>query len=333
MFKKCLPIVLSALLMLSACGPAPQEAAADAPAQEEQTDGLSITATTYPVYLFTSEVTKEVPDVTVTLMVDQPISCLHDYTLSVNDMKVLEDSDVIVLSGAGLEATMADALDSVGDTPQIDCSQNVALKEAASFHHHDDHDGHDAEEAEHEHEHEGEDAALSHSDPHIWMDPYRASQMIQTIAQELGTIDPDHAKTYTANAQAAQTELSQAFTQMKDSLSDLSCREMITFHDGFEYFAEAFDLTILRSIEEEAGSEASAQEVGHILEEVEAHHLPAIFTEKNGATATADTIHRESGVAVGQLSLIMSGDTSAPGIASYIQAMQDNVNAIREAYS
>lgn len=45
---------------------------------------------------------------------------------------------------------------------------------------------------------------------------------------------------------------------MKTSLESLSCRELITFHDGFSYFADAFDLTILRAMEEEAGSEASA---------------------------------------------------------------------------
>ena len=46
---------------------------------------------------------------------------------------------------------------------------------------------------------------------------------------------------------------------MKTSLESLSCRELITFHDGFSYFADAFDLTILRAMEEEAGSEASAR--------------------------------------------------------------------------
>ena len=60
---------------------------------------------------------------------------------------------------------------------------------------------------------------------------------------------------------------------MKTSLESLSCRELITFHDGFSYFADAFDLTILRAMEEEAGSEASAREVADIVAAVSYTHL------------------------------------------------------------
>ena len=86
-------------------------------------------ATTYPVYLFAAEVTRGAENVTLTLMIDQPISCLHDYTLTVKDMKALERADGILLNGAGLEEAMEDALASVSDTPQIDCSQDITLLE------------------------------------------------------------------------------------------------------------------------------------------------------------------------------------------------------------
>ena len=271
MRRTCLLFLGGLFLLLSACAPNPSDGTEDSRTQ--------IVATTYPVYLFACEVTRGVPDCTVTLMIDQPIGCLHDYTLTVKDMKALERADIIVCNGAGLEESMESALETVGDTPQIDCAQGIPLLEGEDAGHH--HEG-GILPAGHEHE----------ADAHIWMDPLRAC-----------------------------------------SLESLSCRELITFHDGFSYFADAFDLTILRAMEEEAGSEASAREVADIVAEIRLHQLPAIFTEVNGADATAQMIHRECGVPIFSLDLMMSDHGQDPGIAAYLAMLQTNVNTLREAYA
>ena len=142
--KILFPLFLVLALVLTSCAPAGQTAAQD--------DGTThLVATTYPVYLFTSELVKGAEGITVDLMIDQPISCLHDYTLSVKDMKTLERADLIILSGAGLEETMEDALDTVSDTPQIDCAQGLALLESSHDHDHGhDHDDHDHEDTDHD---------------------------------------------------------------------------------------------------------------------------------------------------------------------------------------
>ena len=315
MRQRLLPLLLAFCLLLSACGPASQEAPPDGT--------LEIVATTYPVYLFASEVTRGATDVSVSLMIDQPVSCLHDYTLTVKDMKALERADMILLSGAGLEESMADALAVVADTPQIDCSQGIALLEGG-------HDGHD-------HDHEGGVLPSGHThaeDPHIWLDPLRACQMLETSADALRTQDPRNAALYQTNAQLATEQIRQAYTVLQAQLADLSCRDLITFHDGFSYFAQAFDLEILCAIEEEAGSEASAQKVQGLVEEIEHHHIPAVFTEVNGADATAQIIHRECGVPIFSLDLMMSRQQEqTPGVTAYLTLLQSNVNTLREAYS
>ena len=105
-------------LLLTACGvPA---------AGTEDDDTLHVLATTYPVYLFTTAVTDGVEGVEVSLLVNQPVSCLHDYTLTVTDMKAIEGADVIVRNGAGLEDFMDDAL-AASDAAVIDCSEGIAL--------------------------------------------------------------------------------------------------------------------------------------------------------------------------------------------------------------
>lgn len=305
MRKRLLPLAL-ALLVLAGCG------SGAAPAET----GTTVVATTYPVYCFTSEVVRDVPDVTVRLMIDQPVSCLHDYTLSVSDMKALDAADVLVLSGAGLEDSMQSALDAVADTPRIDCSAGVALLHSAEEHDHDGHEGHSDAEA---------------LDPHIWLDPARAAQMVRNVADGLAALDPDHADTYRANADAAVAAIDARYAELRAQLDGIGCRELITFHDGFQYFAAAFDLTILRAIEEEAGSEASAKEAAEICALVRDHRLPALFTEVNGATATAEMLARETGVAVHALDLGMSGPTEGAGLSCYLDVLARDVATIREA--
>lgn len=306
--KRLLPLL--ALLLLCAC----------APSREPETppEGLTLAATTYPVYLFAQELTQDIPELTVTLVVNEQLSCMHDYSLSITDMKVLEGADAVLLSGAGLEDSMAHALEAAR-RPQIDAAQGIELLCS-------DHD--------HDHAHQdGDHGEAEATDPHIWLDPRRACQMLDNLAQGLGELAPEHAARLSANASAAQEKIRSRYAQLKAQLFPLALRDLITFHDGFSYFAEAFDLHILRAIEEEAGSEASALEVRDILNLIDTHHLPAVFTEVHGADATAALIAREAQIQTVPLDLLMSRrDSSLSGVELYLHVLSANVTAIQEAY-
>ena len=104
---------------------------------------------------------------------------------------------------------------------------------------------------------------------------------------------------------------------------------LITFHDGFGYLADAFGLDILRSIEEEEGSEVSARELAELEELIRTENLPAIFTEVNGSDASARVLARDTGAEVYVLSLCMSGEES--GLAPYLTAIEGDLTAVRDA--
>ena len=213
--KKLLPVLLALVLGLSACGTA-------APQESKTDDSVTVlAATTYPVYLFACAVTEGLDDYDVQLIIDQPVNCLHDYTLSVRDMKAIEAADVILINGAGLESAMEDALSSSGRKPVIDCSKGIELLPASGA------------------EHEGAVHDNGSGDPHIWMDPALACQMTNTISDELSRLDPSHAEDFAGNAQAASSQISSCYDLCKEKLKDLSPREIITFHDGFAYFLPA----------------------------------------------------------------------------------------------
>lgn len=299
--KKSVLLCLTLLLaLLTGCTPQ------QTPAQ--------IAATTLPVYEFTARLCQGTP-VTVARLVTEQVSCLHDYSLNVRQVRAAESADVIILSGAGLEAFMEDIL-STAQT--IDSSQGIDLIVPEENHH--DHD-HGEEALQEEENHEGHHHEY---DPHIWLCPANAMTMARNICAGLAQLYPQYRSVFAQNLTGLLEDLETLQAYGEEQLGDLSCREIITFHDGFSYLAKAYGITIVDAIEEESGAEASAKELIEIIEEVEYHHIPAIFTEKSGSVAAAGIIARETGAKCFDLDMIMAGD-------SYFDAMYHNIDTLKEA--
>lgn len=282
------------ICLLTACGAVPAS------------DG-GVAATTGPVAQFARAITAGT-DLSVGQVVTDSVSCLHDYSLSVRQMELVERSQVLLISGAGLEEFMEDAL-AAADTV-VDSAQGVVLKDMEGHDH--DH-GHD-----HEEEHHHED------DPHIWLDPARAMQMAENLCAGLTSAYPEHAEVFRTNTDALVERLEALKAYGEEALSDLSCRELITFHDGFAYLAEAFGLEVVAAMEEEAGSEASAKTLTELVHLVREHGLPAVFTEVNGSPSAASVVSAETGAAVYTLDMAMGG-------SDYFEAMYHNIDTLKEA--
>lgn len=282
MKKICLLLIMLSLI-LAGCGK-------DVDAQ--------IVASTLPVYEFTSALCQGT-NISVSRLVTEEVSCLHDYTLQVTQMQAVETADAVILNGGGLEDFLGDVLKTADRV--IDASEGIEL---SCGHHHEGH--------------------IHEDDPHIWLSPEKAKQMGQTICAELTKLYPSHAEQFAANLSGLSSKLDALQIYGKTELSNLTNRNLITFHDGFSYFAESFDLHILKAVEEESGSEASAKELIEIIDLVKSKDLPAIFTERNGSAAAATVISAETGVKVYSLDMAMAGD-------SYFDAMYHNIRTVKEA--
>ena len=263
-----------------------------------------IVATTLPVYDLTVSLC-DGTGLSVGRLVTENVSCLHDYTLQVDQMRMVESAEAVVISGAGLEDFLEDVLLSRNI---IDASKDVHLHAAG-----------------HTHDHHGESHDHSHDvDPHIWLSPENAKMMVKNICKELKVLYPQYKEAFQKNQEVLLRKLDDLQQYGTAQLSNLSTQELITFHDGFSYFAESFDLAILEAVEEESGSEASAAEIIHLVKLVEAHSLPAIFIERSGSDACAGIISSETGAEIFTLDMAMAGD-------SYFNAMYHNIDTIKEA--
>lgn len=265
----------------------------------------NIVATTRPVYDFTVLLC-DGTGIEVDLLVTEQLSCLHDYTLQVRQMRSLESAQLVVLSGAGLENFLDDALLNAENT--IDASKNIDL--LCAGHAHESTGSHD------EHHHE--------NDPHIWLDVANARMMAANICEGLVYHFPAHEDTFRKNLIALNQQFDTLDEYGKTQLSQLKSKELITFHDGFAYFAEYWGLHIIHSLEEESGSEASASELKSLIRLVQDHALPAIFVEENGSTSASGIIANETGVDIYTLNMGMSDK-------GYFESMYQNINQIKEA--
>ena len=293
---KRLSLLAVLLVLLSLCS------GCTAPAPHAQ-----VAATTLPVYEFSLRLC-EGTDISVTRLVTESVSCLHDYSLNVNQVRSAEAADVIVMSGAGLEAFLEDVLE---NKPRIDASTGIELICGSEEGHHHDH----------EHEHEGH----SHGeDPHIWLSPANARAMAENICEGLSQLYPQHSRIFETNLDQLLQELDALQSYGEAQLAQLSCREIITFHDGFAYFADAFGLTILAAVEEEPGAETSARELKELITLVRKHSIRAVFTETNGTDSSARIIAAETGAKLRTLDMAMSGE-------SYFDCMYRNIDTIKEA--
>lgn len=284
---KRLSMFILLLFLLSGCAVSAPEA--------------DIAATTLPVYEFTAQLCQGT-DLTVARLITEPVSCLHDYSLGVRQVRAVEAASTIVISGAGLEAFMEDLL---SGKDVIDASEGISLLGCEHDHHDDDH-----------HHHE--------TDSHIWLSPENAIAMCANICAGLEEKYPRHASLFRANLSALTADIQALADYGRQQLSSLSCRDLITFHDGFTYFAESFDLHILAAVEEESGSEASAAELKELIGLIDTHNIPAIFTEKSGSVSAAGIISRETGVTVFDLDMAMAGN-------SWFEAMYHNIDTMKEA--
>ena len=260
----------------------------------------TIVATTKPVYDFTSLLCTGT-NLQVGQLINENVSCLHDYSLSVKQVRMAEAAQVMVISGAGLEDFMEDMLS--GCDYLIDSSAGISPLEC---------------EQEHDHNHAHE------ADAHIWLSPINAKQMVQNICQGLSVAYPDYADTFQQNLSILLNDLDALQTYGDEMLSSLSCRELVTVHDGFGYLAHAFDLSIAAAVEEESGSEASAKELIELIALIEEHQIPAIFAEINGSTSAPGIIAGETGVSVHLLDMAM-------GDGDYFESMRRNIDTLKEA--
>lgn len=295
LFYLLLTMLLLSTSLLTGCG-------SNEPQASPKDGQLHIVTSFYPMYIATANITKGVEGVQLTNMTKPQTGCLHDYQLTTDDMKTLEKADVFVANGADMESFLDKVIKEHKNLTVIDASKDISLLEENG-----------------------------QPNPHVWLDVDNAIKQVENISQQLCDADPNHAEAYKANAAVYIGKLKELQAYMNNELKDISHRDIVTFHEAFPYFAQEFNLNIIKVIEREPGTEPSPQELEDIIKDVNKLPAKVLFTEPQYSPTAAETIARETGAHIYALDPIVTGEANEQALDAYINAMKQNTQTLKEA--
>lgn len=302
--KKVLAMILVlSLLFTAGCGAA---------VTDNSTDSV-IAVSFYPIYIFTANLVEGIDGLTVTCMAEQSSGCLHDYTLTAKDAKLLSDAEVFVINGAGLEGFLSDVTETTEDLSVIDSSEGIEL---ICSHHHEDEDEH------HGHNHE--------NNSHIWLSVENAKKQVLNIKNGLVDIYPQHEGQLEENYENYIQRLNELSEELELTYEKARGEKIITFHGAYEYMADESGLEIIECIESDEGGEPSAQKLAHLCDIIPQENIRALFVEPDYNGSAAQILAAETGVKIYVLNPVTRGEDS---LSAYEDIMKENIQTIIKAVS
>lgn len=242
----------------------------------------------------------------------------HLYQASANDVTRLQDADVVIYNGIDLEGKMGDVFGSLEDDGKDIIRAEDALDDDALLP-------------------ADEDEDYLH-DPHIWFDVDLWKQVASHIKEELSTIDPDNKEIYQSNYTAYVEELDELVTYIENRIKEIpeEQRVLITAHDAFGYFGEAYDFEVigLQGVSTEA--EAGTSDISSLADFIAENQIKAIFIESSVSPRTIESLQaavtsRGFDVEIGgELYSDALGD-AASGHDTYITTFKANIDTIVDA--
>ena len=301
MFRKAIVIVLAvSILAMSGCS------------LISVPEGNVIATSFYPVYIFTLNLVEGIDDATVMCLAEQNTGCLHDYTITAKDARIIDDADVLVINGAGMELFVEDLYESHEELPIIDSSEGVKLLCGESH----DHEAHDHEGHSHE------------QNSHIWMSVENAKIQVKNIKDGLIEVFPQYKEQIEKNYDAYIVRLGALSEDIAVASQQVKDVPVMTFHDAYSYLAGDMGFHITDTVESGEGGEPSARELAHLSDEINEHKVRALFIEPDYSGSAAEILSRETGVRVYTLNPVTKGDAE---LTAYEDIMRDNVKIILEA--
>ena len=239
----------------------------------------------------------------------------HSYQAKPDDLRLLDDAHVLFVNGLGLEEAMASILESLKTTPLVSVNEDVtprALSAAA------------------------DDAAHDHGgiDPHTWMDVANVRLWVDTIEAALTALDPAHADTFAANAAAYRAELDALDAEIRAQIETIppERRKLVTDHDSFGYFADAYGVEVVGTVIPALSTLASpsARQLAALQDQLAEEDVAAVFVGTTVNPQVAERLATDLGIRVvpvytGSLS---AGDGPA---ASYVALMRYDARAMVDA--
>ncbi|HEU4321823.1 MAG TPA: metal ABC transporter substrate-binding protein, partial [Roseiflexaceae bacterium] len=234
----------------------------------------------------------------------------EDYQPTPEDAQKIARADVLFYNGFGLEEWLTDLFQSAGKPglPQIEVARGLTPLGVG-------------------------DEEFAEGNPHFWLSAENGARYVANIRDGLIQVDPAGKDVYTGNAERYIAELTALHTELKRQAESIpeTERKIVTNHDAFPYFAQAYGFTVVGNVLGNPEAEPSAGEVAELVQKIKAEQVKAIFSEAQFSPRLTQTIADEAGITViSNLYTDSLGDNGS-GITTYADMLRYNMRTIVEA--
>lgn len=313
---------------------------------------LNVMASFYPMYDFAVKVGGD--KVEVTNMVPAGTEP-HDWEPAATDIKNLEDADVFIYNGAGMEHWTEDVLDSLEnkDLKVVEASEGLTLLEGKEEEEETDAADSTSESSSDEDTSEEDSSADSSSDsevsadstsdedssdseivydPHVWLNPLNAKTEMENIKNAFVEADPDNKDYYEQNYETYAEKFDQLDQEYKDGLSDTKSKDLITSHEAFGYLCQEYGLNQVGIEGLSPDSEPDASRMDEIIKFAKENNVKTIFFEELVSRKVSETIADEIGAKTAVLNPIegLTDDEISAG-EDYFSVMETNLKTLEDA--
>ena len=268
---------------------------------------LKIMASFYPFYEITRNIADDAEVSSFVPIGSEP----HTFDPTPGDIIRLNDADVFITSGIGLEEWELTVLEGLEqDILVIDASDGITLLPATDSH-------------DHEHSH-------SDYDPHYWISPGNAIIIAQNIRDSLKILDPANSELYEQNTELFIQQLEDLDAEFTEGLESCTKSEIITTHAAFAYLGNDYGFSQIAILGVSPESEPTPGQIIGLIEEAREHDLKYIFFEELVDPRISETIAQEIGAQTLVLNPV-AGITKPNQDNSYIGIMQRNLENLKVA--
>lgn len=222
-----------------------------------------------------------------------PDTDAHGFQPRPSDAAALRGARLVIRNGLGFDGWVARLIRASGPTGTVVTTTDAITPRVM---------------AAHAHDHGGAGRRQGHSvgprqvpDPHAWQDLRHGQAYVRAIAAALIAADPAHEAEYRRNAEAyvARLVALDAWVRAQVGTVPEDRRRVVTSHDAFGYFGEAYGIAFFSPQGVSTEAEPSAAQVGRLIRQIRDERISAVFMENMANPATLRRVAAEAGVPVG----------------------------------
>ena len=260
---------------------------------------MNVTVSFYPLAFISQKVGGKLVKVTqITPGGVEP----HDYEPTPQDLAVISDSKIFIMSGYGIDAWADNVFANLNDTIAVKATSKIEM------------------------------ANTPNPDPHVWLNPINFSSEVEVIRDAFIQADPMNAAKYKLNAAGLMNDLKALDREFREGLKECKLKQIITSHDAFHYMSAQYGFESFPIAGISPEEEPSPKSLANLSDLAKKNNIKYIFFETLVSPKLADTISEE----VGAKSLVLNPiegltkEDSKMG-KDYLVLMQENLKNLRTA--